>query len=271
MVEARYYVVFDGLCRGIFEKWSDCQEQVNDYDEAKFLKYPTRTEAEQAFEEGLPAFYREIEKKKYRRDVGLTSTAQYPSGASSPSVLGVGTVGSNIRNAVMPYPTGIALCVHVRVDKKTGHYVYVYDWANPVNDKDLFRFTQKCPESKITRNLAEFDALVKGLAILKKYEQQYPIYTESDVAMAWITSGKGIFEVKGVDQLYLEGNVALYNVINGKFKWLYHAKKHNHVFKWHRQHWGESPAKQHLMYVDEEDVAGNADDGYERFEPFPYY
>lgn len=53
---AAFYVVFDGWKPGVYESWKECQSQIMDYDDPKYLKYNSLAEAKQAFRKGMPAF-----------------------------------------------------------------------------------------------------------------------------------------------------------------------------------------------------------------------
>ena len=46
---ANFYVVFQGRTRGVFERWRDCWRSVRGLDEAKFMGFETREDAELAF------------------------------------------------------------------------------------------------------------------------------------------------------------------------------------------------------------------------------
>lgn len=250
MADPGFYVVFEGWKPGVYESWEDCEIQIGEHVRSKYLKYDSLKEAQQAFREGLPAFYRK-RNQTVRLEEGTLSTITQM------------IMNSASQNRVPVYPVHTALCVYVRVNDWTKKVKYVYDWINRGETENLYRFTRDCPKTRISQNLAEFDALVQGLIILKECKQQFPIYTESDVAMAWEAKKGDKFVMTGGDKILVEINPVLREVFGRRFGWLFHNQKHNKVLKWHRQHWGESPAAQHpwQIQIDEEDMVFNADDG----------
>lgn len=50
MSSGRYYVVFEGRQRGVYESWPDCQREVSGYPHALYKKYRTKAEAFEAFD-----------------------------------------------------------------------------------------------------------------------------------------------------------------------------------------------------------------------------
>ena len=242
------YVVFDGWKPGVYECWKDCHSQIKDYDEPKYRKYNNLAEAKKAFRQGLPDFYRKRNQPVHLEKGSLSSLTKI-------------IMNQAAQIQVPAYPVHTALCVYVRVNERTRKIDYVYDWINKGQTKNLYRMRRDCPATRITQNLAEFDALIKGMTILKGFKEVYPIYTESDVAMAWVAKRGNKYVLTGADKNFVDNIPELREVIDRRFGWLYHNQKHNPVLKWHRQYWGESPAEQHLIHVDEEDVAWNADDG----------
>jgi ribonuclease HI len=257
---AAFYVVFDGWKPGVYESWEECNSQIKDYDDPKFRKYDSLKEAKQAFRKGMPAFYRKRNQSVRLEGGSLSSLAQM-------------ILNQECKIDVPAYPVHTALCVYVRVNEWTKKIDYVFDWINKGQSKNLFRMRRDCPPTRITRNLAEFDALVQGLTILKFLEPKCPIYTESDVAMSWVAKKGNKYVLTGADKNLVDTIPELRKVIDRRFGWLYYNQDHNPVLKWHRQHWGESPAEQHPLQsvIDVDDVECNADDRYEWIEPFPYH
>ena len=47
----KYYVVWQGRQTGIFTDWDTCRKQVDKFPAAKYKSFPTRAEAEAAFEQ----------------------------------------------------------------------------------------------------------------------------------------------------------------------------------------------------------------------------
>jgi viroplasmin and RNaseH domain-containing protein len=66
-----FYVVWIGRRTGIFKTWSECQEQINGFNGAKFKKFPKKEIAEKALKEGWHKYIGEGSKplKKEKKKV----------------------------------------------------------------------------------------------------------------------------------------------------------------------------------------------------------
>ena len=49
MGKNKYYVVWNGICPGIYTSWTDCQRQINGYEGAIYKSFNTQEEAEKAY------------------------------------------------------------------------------------------------------------------------------------------------------------------------------------------------------------------------------
>ena len=54
----KYYVVWVGAKTGVFDNWNDCKAQVMHFEGAKYKSFETLNEAQSAFLEGYPNYYR---------------------------------------------------------------------------------------------------------------------------------------------------------------------------------------------------------------------
>ena len=75
----KYYVVWQGVEPGIYDTWTDCQQQIKGYPGARYKAFKTRAEAETAFTLSYDDFIEDVKKgdrqptaaalDKYREDI----------------------------------------------------------------------------------------------------------------------------------------------------------------------------------------------------------
>ena len=56
MSKQKYYVVWNGVCPGIYTSWTDCKLQINGYAGAVYKSFDSKEEAEQAYQ-SAPELY----------------------------------------------------------------------------------------------------------------------------------------------------------------------------------------------------------------------
>src|SRR5699024_10014765 len=144
MAKKKYYVVWAGRTPGIYTNWADCQEQTNNYPQAKFKSYQNREEAEKAFHEGPGSHWGKgsiVEKRPAngKKNAGKSSSATSNEIDYDSISVDVGTRGN-------PGPVE-----YQGVDTKTGKVIFSHG-----------------PISKGTNNIGEFLAIVHALAYLNK-------------------------------------------------------------------------------------------------------
>jgi ribonuclease HI len=228
MASSGFYVVFTGAKPGIYNTWQECEAQIHCYPGAKHKKYSTLQKAEQAYREGPDDYYK----------LGLDKSTS------------CGTdLDSLIDHSATFYPIETALCVHVKVNHKTGNMEYVYDWNCALGNKLLKRFTTPCRVKGLSQNLADFDALVNGLIHLTKFSEDYPIYTENDIVTKWLeVVGKGQI-IYGRDREIALSDPAIKQLIREKVNWLRNNPGRNSIKKWNIRDWGKSPAATNKGYT----------------------
>lgn len=238
MAAPGYYVVWVGVKAGVYDNWQECLNNTHGYPHAKHKKFNTRAEAEQAFIDGPGDYYKRgnMNNDQDGDKVGF-DLAEFLTPVATP------VATPEIIDGTCPVET--LLCVHVDVDRKTGYMSYVYDWDNGYGDKKLHRYSEPCPFPKLSQNLAEFDALVKGLAFLKMTSRPFPIYSTSDVALAWVAEGA----IYGPDLVAVNSNPDLSKWFNRRCGWLILNRNHNSARKWNVRDWGKSPAASNKGYT----------------------
>lgn len=199
--EKKYYVVWQGVTPGIYESWAECQLQVKGYKDAAYRSFKTREEAENAF----AAPHERPEKKEKTKPNGL--------------ILPSDVVGNS-------------LAVDAACSGNPG--MMEYRGVHTASRQEVFHFGP----IKGTNNIGEFLAIVHGLAYLKKYSLDMPIYSDSRNAILWIRQKKcktRLQKDKSTEKAF--------EMIARAEKWLaeneYDTKK---IVKWNTVRWGEIPA-----------------------------
>lgn len=199
--KAKYYVVWQGRKPGIYDSWAACEVQVKGYPGAQFKAFPTRAMAEAAW------------KQPYEAYVGQDTAAQQWLFAPHP-------------------PQTPCLCVDAACAGVPGPLEY-RGVRLPENE---IVFAQG-PYPNGTNNIGEFLALVHALAYLRRQDLNWPVYSDSRVAIGWVRTGKC-----GTDQIPDAENAPLFDLIARAEKWLAEHPEHAPVRKWDTQAWGEIPA-----------------------------
>ncbi|KHF41339.1 ribonuclease H [Halalkalibacter okhensis] len=153
MAKKKFYVVWKGRKTGIFTSWAECEAQVKGFTGARFKSFPTKAEAEAAFNgEMKPTSKRSHEKK------GKESIEEVEWDSISVDV------GCRGNPGIVEYKG---------VHTKTGEILFAHD------------------EIHIgTNNMGEFLAIVHGLAYLKEQGSSKTIYSDSMTAIKWVKQKK---------------------------------------------------------------------------------
>ena len=146
----KYYVVWRGHKKGVFNSWEDCKIQINNFKGAKYKSFENLKDANNALTE---------DHKIYFGKSKLFKTDELPN-YNSISV----DAASSGNPGIMEYQG---------VDTKTKKLLFNHG-----------------PFKKGTNNIGEFLALVHGLAELKKMKSNKPIYTDSITAISWVRKKK---------------------------------------------------------------------------------
>lgn len=203
MAKRKFYVVWEGVKPGIYETWSECQQQIKNYPNAKYKSFKTE-------EEAISAYYgNELPQMRSSSKSNVPDLKKFPE-IIIPSLSVDAACSGN--PGVMEYRG---------VETKTG--------------KEVFR-------SEVfqggTNNIGEYIGLVHGIAWLKsKKANNIPIYTDSKTAMAWVRNKK-----PKTTLLRSEKNKKLFLVMDRATKWLHQNKFQNPIVKWDTKKWGEIPA-----------------------------
>lgn len=205
MPKSKLYVVWVGNHPGIYESWAECKAQVDGYDGAKYKSFPTLEMAESAFRDDF---------EKYLKKDPLTSQKIV---CSDPSI---GTPNPDSISVDAACKGNPGILEYRGVDTKTG--------------AELFR---QGPFPEGTVNLGEFLAVVHALALLKKIDSDWPIYSDSKTAITWVKAKAIKTNLKRNQQ-----NQSLFDLVDRAIAWLNQNQWKNPVIKWETAYWGEIPA-----------------------------
>lgn len=197
----KFYVVWQGRETGIFTSWEECKPQIEDYQGAQYKSFKTREEAEQAF---AHSYYAAINKDK-KSDVKKSPTPPF------------------IKNSI---------AVDAACSGNPGDMEY--RGVNVFNGQQLFL---QGVYKEATNNIGEFLAIVHGLALLKKQNSDWPIYSDSITAISWIKAKKCKTKLERT-----ENNAEVFARIEAAEKWLATNTYTTKIYKWDTKAWGEIPA-----------------------------
>jgi len=202
----KYYTVWQGHHKGVFETWNDCKAQIKDYPGAQYKSFSSFDAAKEALKGN---YFEYIGKKE-----GFTSelSAEQLKKIGKPNYNSIAVDAASSGNpGIMEYRG---------VDTKT--------------KKQLFK---QGPFEQGTNNLGEFLALVHGLSFLKKHNSDRIIYTDSKTAMSWVR--------KKTCNSKLERNAKnkpVYDLVDRAVAWLKENDYKTTIVKWETKAWGEIPA-----------------------------
>ena len=196
----RYYVVWKGRRTGIFASWAECEAQVKGFTGAQYKAFETRLEAERAY----AAAYVDYQ--------GKPASAQKWLLAPSPPILP-------------------SLCVDAACDGSPGRLEY-----RGVKTEGGEQIFHAGPFADGTNNVGEFLAIVLAVDWLAKRKLDWPIYSDSANAIAWVKAQKCNTKLAR-----LPSNRMLFELISRAEQNL-KVRKAFRVLKWDTGAWGENPA-----------------------------
>jgi ribonuclease HI len=203
VAKKNFYVVWNGVEPGVYSSWAECKVQVEGYDGAIYKSFPTKAEAENAYNKS-PWLYigKNAEKKKA---VSICNIPEIITDSLSVDAACSGNPG---------------LLEYRGVYVKTGQEIF-----------------KQGPFERGTNNIGEFLALVHGLALLKQKNYSIPIYSDSTNAIKWVKEKKCKTKLERVPE-----NKSLFYMIERAEKWLRENTYTTQIIKWKTDEWGEIPA-----------------------------
>lgn len=209
----KYYVVWKGHAPGIYHSWPDCQQQVQNFPDAKYKSFTSAAEAEAAFNQAFGVHIA----------VGKKGAAGKKSGpAPQRSLDDLKRLGVDLS----------AVCVDAACSGNPG--VLEYQGVN-IKGEVLFH---RGPFPEGTVNIGEFLAIVSALAMLHaKNDRHRRIYSDSRTGIAWVR--KRATKTSLVRNAI---NSPLLDSMDKAVQWLQSNDWSNPITKWETDQWGEIPA-----------------------------
>lgn len=202
----KFYVVWKGKKPGVYSTWNECKKQINGFEGAQYKSFASESEANLAFKKSYNDY-----KGKDTKKVTLSKEELLKFGKPILSSLSVDAACAG-NPGKMEYRG---------VDTKTKQQIFIQG-----------------PFKKGTNNIGEFLAIVHGLAFLKsKKAYNYPIYTDSKIAMSWVKKKQCRTNIT-----FSDDNKDLLDLIKRAEKWLQENSYSNPILKWETKAWGEIPA-----------------------------
>ncbi len=205
MPKNKFYVVWIGRKPGIYSDWNHCKAQVDGVEGAKYKGFATLELAETAYHDDF--------EKYLKKDLNAPKII-----VCSNPLIGAPILDSLSVDAACKGNPGIL--EYRGVDTKLG--------------VELFR---QGPFPEGTVNLGEFLAIVHALVLLKKIDSDWPIYSDSRTAIAWV-------KAKRIRTNLVPGakNEQLFQFVERAVTWLNTNPYKNRILKWETAWWGEIPA-----------------------------
>jgi ribonuclease HI len=205
MPKNKFYVVWVGKNPGVYNSWDKCRKQVEGIEGSKFKGFPTEELAKSAFQDNY---------EKY-----LSKNLNAPKKI----------VCDNPRIGV---PIQDSICVDAACKGNPG--ILEYRGVDTKSGAELFR---QGPFPEGTVNIGEFLAIVHALAYMQQRNSNWPIYSDSRTAIAWVRN-KAI----KTNLERREKNDKLFNLVDRALYWLHNNSWSNRILKWETEYWGEIPA-----------------------------
>ena len=202
----KYYVVWRGRLTGIFDSWDECRKQIEGYEGAQYKGYPTLELAEAAHKHN---YWQAVKQ-------GAGSKEQE-----------VGTLLNSQHSIQIP-----SLSVDAACSGNPG--VMEYRGVDTATGREIFRMG---PYPDGTNNVGEFLALVHGISLMQKNSCNFPIYSDSVSAIAWVRAKQCKTKL-----MRTERNIPLFDLIARAERWLQSNTYSNQILKWDTPNWGEIPA-----------------------------
>jgi len=202
----KYYVVWNGKTKGVFNQWKDCKKSIDGFTGAAYKSFTSKKEAEIAFT------------KNYNDYKGKNTT--------KPKV-----------NTTLLLKIGKPNLETISVDAACSGNPGLMEYRG-VNTKTKQQLFIQGPFKDGTNNIGEFLALVHGLAYLQKHNHtKLPIYSDSKIAIGWIKAKQCRTKVMPNAK-----NKVLFDLIKRGEEWLKNNTFQNPILKWETKVWGEIPA-----------------------------
>jgi ribonuclease HI len=201
MPKSKYYVVWKGRRTGIFTSWEQCSAQVTGFPDAEYKSFASLEAAKAAF------------------------SGAYEDHKGKPA-------SSNQWLFTPTKPVLPSLSVDAACSGSPGPVEY--RGVETKSGRQIFRLG---PFQGGTNNIGEFLAIIHALQWLKENQKDWPVYSDSGTALAWLRNKKTKTTLNRNS-----ANARLFEKITQAESWLLDNSYSYQVLKWDTQAWGENPA-----------------------------
>ena len=200
MGKTKFYVVWKGRHTGIFTTWDECSAQVSGYPGAEYKSFDSLAAAEAA----LRGRFGDFKGKPFSSQGWLFA----PTKPLLPSI--------SVDAACAGSPGPLE-----------------YRGVETESGKQIFKLG---PYADGTNNVGEFLAIVRAVTWLHEQALDWPIYSDSENAIAWVKAGKARTQLAHTGR-----NAQIFELIYNAEETLKVFKTFR-VLKWDTKAWGENPA-----------------------------
>lgn len=198
----KHYVVWKGHTPGVYAQWAEAKQQIDNFKGALYKSFPDRVAALTAFQDGPNKHLRPI----------TTNTAAAKS-----------SIGK---------PNPVSISVDAACSGNPG--LMEYRGVHTATGEEIFR---QGPFEQGTNNIGEFLGLVHGLWYMDKHGLDWPIYTDSVTAMAWVRN-----KMPKTTLEKTKANAILFDKMDKAVQMLKSNNFKTTILKWETEFWGEIPA-----------------------------
>jgi ribonuclease HI len=202
----KYYTVWKGHKTGVFESWDDCKAQITNFEGAQYKSFLTFDAAKKALN------------GNYKDYIGKSKS--FKSELSPEHLKKIGQPNYNSISVDAASSGNPGKMEYRGVDTKTKKQLFIQG-----------------PFEEGTNNIGEFLAIVHGLALLKKKNNDKIIYTDSKTAISWVKKKTCNTKLEQNDK-----NKSLFELVERAVHWLKTNDFKTVIVKWETKAWGEIPA-----------------------------
>src|ERR1043165_4984704 len=195
MIKNKYYVVWVGRKKEIFNSWDECKAQTDGFSKARFKSFFSLKEAEAAFYNGATPFRKQDKKSAYR---------------------------VRLKGRIIDHSKPF-ICVDGAFSSTTGEMEY----QGVIMPENRLIF-HAGPFPAGTNNIAEFLAIVQALQYNQKRSMNLPIYSDSFTAIGWVQNMNCNTALERSEETLLT-----HKLIEQAEVWLNNNKTRYNVHKWH--------------------------------------
>ena len=200
---------------GVYDNWSDAEEQILNFPGAKFKSFSSAAEAAKAFRGG--------DDDSNPADLGTILIAAADKRIATPD---------SASYRANPDIDRTAWAVDASCQGNPG--VMEYRGVDLATGKEIFRVG---PFQDGTNNIGEFLAIVHALAEMNRRNEWHNIYSDSRTAMAWVRNRQVKTQLRQTDR-----NARLFELLGRGLVWIRSHSWPVRIMKWQTELWGEIPA-----------------------------